>query len=345
MRHTLFLLATLLAGLWSTRVTAQSQEDETDAHGYDKVRIEQEDKLLVPPDLVDEVWQHLKKRLVDDQEFVRSLDAKFSTSWSEEQFTDTYYDTPDMKMYALKSGVRHRRRVSLSNPEDRKSGRELMQIKLNDISSNELERAEIKFDIEYPRNPSSAIDRHPLLGIVKPEHREPFRERLREIGVDAEVMRPVLTVNDLRRRIYLLRDGKPFMSVSHDQVTSSVWWATTHFCEIEPELNEIGFTEATPEERAYMETVLKRVVGEIESTFPRIQRDLTPKYNKAFERLEAGSLPFFRTLVRTGLQDQDHMYMVLGLVVAALAGAGWWLGRLRSRRRAPRARVADAPAT
>jgi CYTH domain-containing protein len=316
----------------------QSQEDETDAHGYDKVRIEQEDKLFVPADLVDEVWAFLQQRFVEDQAHVLELDPRFSSKWSEELFHDTYFDTPSMQLYAMKSGVRYRHRVNLSDPNDRKSGRELMQIKMNDISSNDLERAEIKFEIERRARPESVEDRHPMLGMVKPDHREPFKKRLVEMGLDPQSMRPVLTVRDVRRRVYLLKDGQPFMSISHDQASSSVWWAHAEFSEIEPELNEIGFTEADPATRAYMETVLHKVVAEILAKFPEIQRDLTPKYNKSFDRLET-ELPFFRFLVTTGMQSNDYMYLSGGVVVVAAVGAGWLVSR---KRRAP-ARPAARP--
>jgi hypothetical protein len=296
---------------------AQSQEDETDAHGYDKVRIEQEDKLLVPREIRAEVWEFLKSRMVEDREFIRGIDPTFTASWSEELFHDTYYDTPSMQLYAMKSGVRYRRRENLSNPEDVKSGRELMQIKLNDTSENALERAEIKFEIEHPREKRSAMDAHPLFGIVKPSHRGPFEKRLQELGLDARSMKPILTVRDVRRRIYWKKDDKPFMSISFDQADSRIWWASTEFCEIEPELNEIGFTEADEETRATMETVLAKVVSEIRTRFPSIQQDLSPKYNKSFDRLEK-QIPFLRPLVRVGLQASHGMYVFFALVALLL---------------------------
>ena len=130
------------------------------------------------------------------------------------------------------------------------------------------------------------------------------------------------------------------MSVSFDMASSGIWWAETQFCEIEPELNEIGFTEAKPEKRAYMETVLHRVVGEILTRFPEIKRDLNPKYNKAFDRLEA-QIPFLRTVVKLGMQARGGMYN-LGLILAlGLCGAAWvaWMAvkglRSRSSRVAP----------
>ena len=314
-------------------LSAQSQEDETDAHGYDKLRIEQEDKLLVPLEIKEEVWNWLRQRYAEDQAYLAELDPRFTASWSEELFTDTYFDTPSMQLYAMKSGVRKRHRVNLSNPEDVKSGRELMQIKLNDLSDNVRERGEIKFDIEYPFNPTSEEDRHPMLGMVKPDHRELFKKRLSELGLDPMSMKPVLTVVDTRRRIYLKIDGKPFMSISHDNAKSDLWWGHGEVCEIEPELNEIGFTEADAETRAYMETVLDKVVADILTQFPAIQRDLTPKYNKFFDRLE-DDVPFLRTLVKTGTQSEGYMYKLGALAFAVVGGAGW-LGftKVRSTRK------------
>src|SRR5262245_24471943 len=99
----------------------QSQEDETDAPGYDKLRIEQEDKLLVPLDMAPEVWKWLHHRYVDDKTYLAELDSRFTATWSEELFTDTYFDTPSMQLYGMQSGVRKRHRVNLSNPEDVKS--------------------------------------------------------------------------------------------------------------------------------------------------------------------------------------------------------------------------------
>jgi hypothetical protein len=146
-------------------------------------------------------------------------------------------------------------------------------------------------------------------------------------------MKPILTVRDIRRRIYWKLDGKPFMSISHDSASSDLWWGKSELCEIEPELNEIGFTEADAQTRAYMETVLDKVVAEILARFPEIRRDLTPKYNKFVDRLEA-DVPFLRTLVRTGTQGRDTMFKLGALLLAGVLGLGWLvLAKLRSPRK------------
>jgi len=178
--------------------------------------------------------------------------------------------------------------------------------------------------------------RHPLLGRVKKQHREAFKARLVALGLDPESMRPILTVRDLRRRVYILKDGKAFMSISQDQASASLWWASAEFCEIEPELNEIVFTEADAKTRAYMETVLHKVVQDILARFPDVHQDLTPKYNKAFDRLES-KIPFLRAMVSVGVQDAFEIVLVFAgvLVMVGIATVPRFLRRRRSRRASP----------
>jgi hypothetical protein len=340
MPHVLAFLLVVAAGM-PARAAFPCQEDEFDAHGVDRVRIEQEDKLFVPMDEVEQVWDYLRQRLTEDKEFLASLDPAFQASWSEELFHDTYFDTPSLQLNAMQSGVRHRRRENLSDPEHVKSGRQLMQIKLNDISSNQLERAEIKYDIDLTPEGDTPEGRHPMLGRVKKDQRAPFKKRLVELGLDPESMRPILTVKDLRRRVYLTKEGKPFMSISLDLASVRLWWARAEFCEIEPELNEIAFTEADAEKRSYMETVLARVVADVRARFPRLERDLTPKYNKAFERLET-QLPL-RFLVKHKLQNEG-VTLLVGVGVVALV-AGNVVQRLRRKKRGKKSRAAPAVAT
>ena len=298
------------------------------ASGFDNPRIEQEEKLFVPPDMADEVWNFLHQRYVVDTERLHQLDPLFTSYYNEEQFADVYYDTPSLQLYAMKSGVRHRRRLNLTDPTNAKSGRELMQIKLNNISSNALERGEIKYAIEYPTKWSDAEDHHPMLGIVKRSHRQPFKARLEALGLDPYSMRPILTVHDRRTRIYIKRDGQPFMSISLDRVHSNIWWAKATFVEIEPELGEIVFTDADPATRKYMESILAQVVTEIREKFPYIQSNLTPKYNKSFDQMWA-QLPFLKLLVRANLLTTQAMWMTLLAAALGAAALYWFLRRLR----------------
>lgn len=298
---------------------AAGNDDEFSAHGFNVVRIEQEDKITVPREQYDEVWQYLKDYLIDDTTALKKLDPQLTSFAYEEYFIDEYYDTPSLQMLARQSSVRHRRRANLTNPDDRKNGRELMQIKLNDISDNELNRGEIKFEIEYPEKIVHPEDAHPLLGIVKPGHRKDLKQRLAEFGVDPYAMRPVLTVKDIRRRIYVRRNGQPFLSVSLDNASSDIMWAKWRFVEIEPELNEIPFTEGDAATQQHMVEVNTAIIGALMTKFPNLKRDLTPKYNKAFN-YAASRIPLYRFLVMANMDDVGSVALVGVLGLATVVG-------------------------
>lgn len=335
------LLVTILAGStdWAiaqtpadSAIIGQAKEEEKDetgefgAHGFNIVRVEQEDKITVPPDKADEVWAFLLHYLHEDTASLKKLDPNFTSYWSEELFIDTYYDTPSLQVHARRGGVRHRRRKNLTNANDRKSGRELMQIKINDLSDNHLERGEIKYEIQYPEMINQPEDVHPMLGIVKPSHRDDFKARLTKLGFDPYSMRPILTIHDIRRRVYVRRNGEPFLSVSFDNATASTLWAKWHFYEIEPELNEIPFTEGDEATRAYMEKINHEIINTLMTKFPYLKRELTPKYCKAFNAFEA-QIPLYRFLIKSGMDKADYLIGAGAVSVIAFAGCIFFVFR------------------
>lgn len=317
--------ALVVALLWTSAGGLSAQARPFD--GTADLRIEQEDKLLVPLDQAEEVWRFLHSWLVEDAEALASRDRELSARASEELFSDTYFDTPALAVLGRDDGVRYRHRLNLTDPTDPKHGRSLIQVKLNDISEDALERGEYKFDPDEPVDLSL-----PLLAIVQRSEREALRARLVEMGLDPVDMRAIFTIRDLRRRIYISRGVTPFLSVSHDHVTVRKLWASVEFVEIEPELNEVAYTAADSATRAYMAGIGKRISDEILRRFPDVRRDLTPKYGKATAALER-SIPGFRTLVRFGLHDADGVAAVLviglGLVGALGVALIRALGRLR----------------
>ena len=295
----------------------KAQDQEFSARGFNQLRIEQEDKITVPLEKEEEVWNFLFAQFIADTVALKKLDPHFTAYFNEERFADTYFDTPSLQLYAMQSGVRHRRRVNLTNASDRKSGRELMQIKVNSISANTLERGELKYGIRRSTEYKTPEDGHPMLGIVKPSHREDFKEQLIKLGLDPYSMRPILTVHDSRRRIYIQRDRKTIMSISLDHVISRRLSAKAEFVEIEPELNEIVFTEADSATRNYMEETNAKICTMIEARFPEVKRDLTPKYNKSFDAL-ATRISFFRYLVRLDMDNKNGLAGFATLSIATL---------------------------
>ncbi|MGE0493464.1 MAG: hypothetical protein AB7S38_29920 [Vulcanimicrobiota bacterium] len=301
---------------------------QTPASGYDTERREREDRLLVPTEQAEAVWNFMRDRFLADHTFIQSLDPRFTSTAAEELFTDTYYDVPELKALAMQAGIRHRRRVNLTNPEDRKSGRELVQVKLSGEGGAGLERSEFKYEVRSGRGTGKPLDNHPLLGLIKRPQREEFIKRVRAAGLDPLVMRPVLTIVDRRQRIYLLRDGQPYISMTLDTATTQLYGVEARFVEFEPEPGEIIFTEASPEEQQAMVAVIDRIINEMTTNFPDLKRDLTPKYNKMFQRLEARQ-PMLRQLAPI---TPDELFSMVLAGLSLLAAAAYFLYRLTRQR-------------
>src|SRR3989344_4010716 len=125
----------------------------------DDVRIEDDFNLAYPEGNSDEIFNYLKSRYVDDNREVRNLGLDFSSSYGDEDFTDTYFDTSDLKLYLRKAGLRFRSRIDHIDSEHRK---QLVQLKLssNDKLSdsvNSASRNEIKFDLEGEASGSPSL--------------------------------------------------------------------------------------------------------------------------------------------------------------------------------------------
>jgi hypothetical protein len=265
------------------------------------IRTENEAKLVVPPELRDQVWQYLLDRFVNDKTFIKSLDPSLDSYWYDEIFTDVYFDTPDLALYGNKSSVRFRTRENLTNPEALKSGRQLVQVKINSIDPNVMSRGEIKFDVvTSTKKPKTLDDLHVLLGLIKAKQRDDFKSVMDQLHIDPYTLRPVLTLHQDRWSIYIPRNGQDFISIRLDTDTSQMLWANFYHIEIEPELNEVPYTAASPAERKIMEQINAAMINDILQKFPQVKVDLTPKYNKTFNYFTA-QIPRLRFLVKYDL--------------------------------------------
>lgn len=326
MKHT-FAFALLGIFIVPTVLLAQSEFEEP---GTGNQRIENEDKLTVPDSLKEEVWNYLVERFVTSQEFLQSLDPLLTSEISEEYFTDRYYDTPEFTNLQNKNGLRHRKRENITNPEDAKDGRELMQIKVNGISADDpLARAEYKYDIEYPTVFSSQDDRHPLIGLVTPNDRPEFIAQVRQsLKIDPYQAKFIIAVNQRRRRVYIKRDGVSALTVTFDEVTSKAGDAEVAFTEIEPEINEILYTDGDEALRTHLKSIQTAIINDIQTKYPEIVRDLTPKYNKSFERLEQQD-PWLRQKVLYG-ESSLMMWVILAVLCPLFLLAFWIYTRRRN---------------
>lgn len=296
------------------------------ASSEDAVRIEAEYKLAVPDGEADAVWAYLQSRYSSDAEesLFEDVSGEFVTTFSTEEFLDTYYDTPELALLEQNGGIRHRRRYYPDNPDAEKHGRELIQVKLS-FDDEGVNRAEIKFPVKYYKSKKTPADFHPLLGIVDRDERPALVDRIASIGISVNDLRPTLTLSQTRRRVYISRDGSAFATITLDHVSVSKWWAKASFDELELELNEIGYTEGTAEERAFMESVNVRMKADLFERFPGLVQNQTPKYNKSFAAIDAQLLSF-RSSLRFGMPVEGVALLFL------TAGAGVLVLFLRRRR-------------
>jgi hypothetical protein len=280
MRKIPFLLAVCLA-LFPVFIPAQSAE--FDAGGFDAMRIENEIKLVVPREIQDSVWAYLQARYDNDNLYLKAIDSSFSVKFAEDIFRDQYFDNDTFQLLQRQCGVRHRARVVLTDSTDRKNGRELMQIKINGIDDNALNRAEFKYPVKHykPGGTVKEHDEHPFLGLVKRKSRKDIIARLKEYGINAMDLRPTVQIIQHRKRVYVSLDTTAFATLTLDIDTANFQGDTVLFTEMEMELNEIRYTDADSATRAKMEGINEQIKGDLLKRFPAIHQDQTPKYNKA----------------------------------------------------------------
>src|SRR5262245_34313739 len=315
-------------------LTARAQEDPTgefSAHGDNIVRIEDEVKLRVPQDEVEVVWQWLIERYGDCSWLDRD-GHKFKSTLGDERFADTYYDDPSLNLLLRNSGVRQRQRDVVSGSAAAKDGRALLQIKLNRDDPTGLARSEIKFKVDPPAELRTVEDHHAMLGLVGRKERAAVKARFQEIGLDPLAMRPLLTVEQVRRRVYIADGEGALATVTLDQCTCTDYGTDLHWTEIELELNEIRFTESKPEFRTWMKSVQTAIQQDLQAKFPAIVQDQTPKYTKAFLAVEQCTWMPLRTMVRWGVTPAGLFALAAGLGLLILAGIWFLIGRVRRRR-------------
>lgn len=299
------------------------------AVAVDSIRLENEIKLAVPDEIVDDVWAYLQQRYRNDLAFLTAAAGRLRAEFSDESFRDRYFDTPDLSLLGGYHGLRHRSRAILGQPGHRKDGRELMQVKLSGVGGDPNTRGEIKYEIRYyaGRRRYGTDDVHPVLKIVKRSDRPALRARLADLEVDAGVLREVLSISQHRRRVYLVDDAGVFASLTLDEAVGRRWWMRSAFTELELELSELRYTAADSATRQSMEAVSAQIREDLVQRFPQIAQDQTPKYNKMHAALSERH-PLFEATIRATFQATA----VTGVLSVSGLGSllfGAWLAQRR----------------
>lgn len=305
------------ATLVGTLVAAPGADPELDELARGAFRVENEFKLSVPDPELEPLREFLRGRYGSGAgSILPDLGPEFTATISDEAFVDRYFDTADLDVLNGEGGVRHRTRRNLGDAsKDRKSGRELVQFKLRRPGDQLLNRTEIKFEVNPPRNAKSPLDRHPLIGLVDRDEQVTFIRTMAEYGLDASRMQPTLTIEQRRWRVYVSFQDMPFSTLTLDEVKSRWSFWTVAFVELEIELNEIAYTEADMARRGEMEAVSRRMADDVLATFPTVRQDQTPKYNKVYNAFSR-RLPRFDFLV----VHDPRPVAALGLALLVLGG-------------------------
>jgi hypothetical protein len=334
--HTGLLLLLSLSAFLSVTAPAGAQAPGglSDDNGTSE-RIEYEIKLKILLEQRAAVLEWLQRRYADCSWLERDGHV-FSTTFGNEDFTDIYFDTPDLQLLAKQSGVRHRTRRVRTGPAGGKDGRQLLQIKLNRGDATGLARSEVKFNVSSRRKSETLDDAHAMLGLVTRDQRQECKAVLNSLGIDPYMMRPILTLKQNRQRVYLSDQKGALATLTLDLCSTTSWRTNLRWLDAELELNEIRYTAADKAEQQAMERVIATIQADLQQAFPSIVQDQTPKYNVAFASIKTTTWMPMHTLIRWGVNADDFMGIIMIGVLAAggalLYVGTWW------RRRAPRKR-------
>jgi len=298
------------------------------------IRIEYEIKLRLPLEQIDEVWDWMHVRY-KDVSWLNGEGYLFTGEFGDEDFTDTYFDTSDLMLLSENNGVQHRMRTVHSGPAIEKDDRQLIQIKLDRGDVTGAARSEIKFNVSSGDDRKGANDSHPLVGLVKRNEVGKFKTTFYTRNIDPYKLRPILTLNQNRRRIYLSDQNGAFATLTLDLVSTRSWGTNLKWAELELELNEIRYTEANSEIRQKMERVIEKIQGDIQQVFPAIVPNQTPKYNTAFISVEEAAWLPLRQVIHWGISADGFSVVTIVLQIVLVAGL-FYLGRklwLRFKRR------------
>ena len=291
----------------------------------DDARVEYEVKLQVPLEQIDEIWAWLQRRYTDTS-WLNQDGCVFQTAFGDEDFTDTYFDTPDLRLLARYEGARHRVRVIHSGPAEHKDGRQLFQLKLDRHDVTGLARSEIKFQVSADEHSLGRENTHPMLRLVSQAQRDEFEATFRALGLDPHDMRPVLILNQQRRRVYLSDQVGAFATLTLDLCSTNSWGTNLKWAEAELELDENRYTEADTAERKRMEQIVEAIQSDLQRAFPAIEQDQTPKYNTAFTAIEATTWLPIRHLIQWRMSAADFITIVL-LSLVTVGSAVWYSGQ------------------
>ncbi len=267
--------------------TNQAHSQENVSGMVDTVRFENETSLDVPDSKIDSFWEGLKSRYGNGWKFGNE---EFTSKLDIEQFKDTYFDTPERQLVKEWTGLRHRRRY-FSNGETK----ELIQLKFTPLgkkallSAPEQTRNELKYTLTAPTIGTFAeryINQESLLRIMEPDERDLFSARMEEVGVNAKRLKPLISLNQERRRVYLRYNGEKVFTLTLDIATSEQNFVKAKFAQLDIEISELVFTASTQQKKEHWLDVQQALFKDLKTQFPYLVQNQTPKVVRMLQVIE-----------------------------------------------------------
>lgn len=269
----------------------QVQQETHAARGFgtDSARVDSQLTLAIPFDQADAVYEYLKATYVGQEDLLHEEfpDAKLRGLPKSDisHFTDRYFDTPDLDLYRSLNSCRHRRRINTTDPNDRKSGRELVQMKVTPPGQFML-RTELKYEVKASKGKiKGSDDIHPLVRMIAKEQREDFKKIYRDAGIDPYSLQHILTIEQTRRRGYVNMGSKPVFSFSVDEGVASILWTQGRYASVDLGLVEIEYTEADEATRKEMWAIREAVKQDLLDHFPDLVQTTRSKYSIVLKQM------------------------------------------------------------
>lgn len=258
----------------------QNSHDAT-GFGSSAARLDSQITLAIPNNQADAVYQYLKDTYVGKDNILKETFPDIhlaGQSLSDVSiFTDEYYDTRHLDLYKNENSARHRRRLNTTNPADKKSGRELIQVKVTPPGRFDY-RSELKYEVERPKRVESVDDTHPLIGLVIPAQRSDFKKLFTDVSIDPVRLRHIVTIQQTRSRVYINWDDVNIISFSVDKGSGNILWAQAGFSSVDIGLVEVAYTAADEAKRKVMWAIRDALVKDLKDHFSGMEQAADSKY-------------------------------------------------------------------
>ncbi|MGV3641054.1 MAG: hypothetical protein ACO1NZ_11080 [Adhaeribacter sp.] len=247
--------------------------------GYNRPLQTYQQKYLVPEHLADSLWRYLLRTY--HTRALQKVDPRFTVQPLQETYVDEYFDDARQTLQRHQHSLRLRRIFAgkhvdrswiqlKTSPRPRlRPGRQLIYFNLNDRPD------------KHAQNPG-----HPFLRLVRQADRRQLDSLLAALNVHPPDLRPVLSLYQQRRQLYLRHNGNDLALLSLDGVSSEDGQA--RFYELELTVEESRFARPDVRQRQRLSQVLEMVQLDLSRYFPALRQDPRPKYNKLQDLLHQG---------------------------------------------------------